>query len=243
MGEAWIIDAVRTPRGRGKRDTGALSGIHPQELFAQVLRAIVDRNGVDPREVEDVVVGCVTQAGEQGGCIARMAVLAAGWPHEATGVTLNRFCGSGQQAVNFGAMGVASGMQELVVAGGVESMSRNPMGADKAGLDGHNPNLRRQHPLVPQGISADLIATLEGFRREDVDRFAVSSQERCAIAQKEGRYERSLIPVRDLEGRVVLEKDEHPRAGTTTTTDSPRERRRRVASLVPTILSCGENPS
>ena len=215
MGEAWIIDAVRTPRGRGKRGTGALSGIHPQELFAQVLRAIVDRNGVDPREVEDVVVGCVTQAGEQGGCIARMAVLAAGWPHEATGVTLNRFCGSGQQAVNFGAMGVASGMQELVVAGGVESMSRNPMGADKAGLDGHNPNLRRQHPLVPQGISADLIATLEGFRREDVDRFAVSSQERCAIAQKEGRYERSLIPVRDLEGRVVLEKDEHPRAGTT----------------------------
>jgi acetyl-CoA C-acetyltransferase len=215
MGEAWIIDAARTPRGRGKRDTGALSGIHPQELFAQVLRAIVDRNGVDPRDVEDVVVGCVTQAGEQGGCIARMAVLAAGWPNEATGVTLNRFCGSGQQAVNFGAMGVASGMQELVVAGGVESMSRNPMGADKSGLDGHNPNLRQQHPLVPQGISADLIATLEGFRREDVDRFAVSSQGRCAIAQKEGRYDRSLIPVRDLEGRIVLERDEHPRAGTT----------------------------
>jgi acetyl-CoA C-acetyltransferase len=215
MGEAWIIDAARTPRGRGKRDTGALSGIHPQELFAQALRAIVDRNGVDPREVEDVVVGCVTQAGEQGGCIARMAVLAAGWPNEATGVTLNRFCGSGQQAVNFGAMGVASGMQELVVAGGVESMSRNPMGADKSGLDGHNPNLRHQHPLVPQGISADLIATLEGFRREDVDRFAVSSQERCAIAQKEGRFDRSLIPVRDLEGRIVLERDEHPRAGTT----------------------------
>ena len=176
MGEAWIIDAVRTPRGRGKKETGALSGVHPQELFAQTINALKDRNGIDPADVEDVVVGCVSQAGEQGGCIARMAVLTAGWPDETTGVTVNRFCGSGQQAVNFAAMGVASGMQDLVVAGGVESMSRSPMGSDKAGLDGHNRRLRELHPLVPQGISADLIATLEGFSREDVDRFAVRSQ-------------------------------------------------------------------
>ena len=215
MGDAWIIDAVRTPRGRGKAEVGALSSVHPQELFAQALNALKDRTGLDPTEVEDVVVGCVSQAAEQGGCIARMAVLAAGWPNEATGVTLNRFCGSGQQAVNFAAMGVASGMQELVVAGGVESMSRCPMGIDKSGLDGHNRHLRELHPLVPQGISADLIATLEGFSREDVDRFAVTSQERCAIAQKEGRFEKSLVPVTDLEGRVLLEQDEHPRTGTT----------------------------
>ncbi len=215
MGESWIIDAVRTPRGRGKAEVGALSSVHPQELFAQAINALRDRTGLDPSEVEDVIVGCVSQAAEQGGCIARMAVLAAGWPHEATGVTLNRFCGSGQQAVNFAAMGVASGMQDLVVAGGVESMSRCPMGIDKSGLDGHNRHLRELHPLVPQGISADLIATLEGFSREDVDRFAVTSQERCAIAQKEGRFEKSLVPVTDLEGRVLLEQDEHPRTGTT----------------------------
>ncbi len=214
MGDAWIVDAVRTPRGRGKAETGGLSGIHPQELFATTLNALVERNQLDPRDVEDVVVGCVTQTGEQGGCVARMAVLAAGWPNEATGVSLNRFCGSGQQAVNFAAMGVMAGQQDLVVAGGVESMSRNPMGADKSGLDGHNPHLREQHPLVPQGISADLIATLEGFSRTDCDAFAAASQERCALAQKEGRFDGSLIPVKDLDGHVVLDHDEHPRAGT-----------------------------
>jgi acetyl-CoA C-acetyltransferase len=215
MGEAWIIDAVRTPRGKGKKDTGALSGVHPQELMAQVLNATKARTGIDPRDVEDVVVGCVSEAGEQGGCIARMAVLAAGWPHEATGVVLNRFCGSGQQAVNFAAMGVMAGQQELVIGAGVESMSRQPMGSDGAGLDGHNRHLRELHPLVPQGISADLIATLEGFSREDVDRFAAVSQERAAIAQKEARFDKSLIPVRDPDGKVVLDHDEHPRAGTT----------------------------
>jgi acetyl-CoA C-acetyltransferase len=215
MPEAWIVDCVRTPRGRGKKDVGALSGVHPQELMAQVLNATVDRNGIDSRDVEDVVVGCVSQAGEQGGCIARMSVLAAGWPNEATGVSLNRFCGSGQQATNFAAMGVASGMQDLVIGGGVESMSRNPMGTDKAGLDGHNRHLRELHPLVPQGISADLIATIEGFGREDLDTFAARSQERAAIAQKEGRFDRSLIPVTDPDGNALLERDEHPRAGTT----------------------------
>ena len=215
MGEAWIIDAVRTPRGKGKKDTGALSGIHPQELLAQCLNALADRTGIERRDVEDVVAGCVTAAGEQGACIARMAVLAAGWPHEATGVTLNRFCGSGQQAVNFAAMGVMSGQQDLVVGGGVESMSRCPMGADGSGIDGHNPHLLELHPLVPQGISADLIATLEGFSREDCDRFAARSQERAALAQKEGRFDKSLIPVRDRAGKIALDRDEYPRAGTT----------------------------
>lgn len=216
LGEAWIIDAVRTPRGRGKAKSGALSEIHPQELFAQTLNALRDRNDFDPEAVEDVVCGCVTAVAEQGGCIARMSVLAAGWDAKAaTGVTLNRFCGSGQQAVNFAAMGVMAGQQDLVVAGGVESMSKHPMGADKSGLDGHNRHLRELHPLVPQGISADLIATLEGFSRADVDAFAAESQARAARAQREGRLDRSLIPVRDLEGNIVLERDEHPRAETT----------------------------
>jgi len=216
MGEAWIIDAVRTPRGRGKKDTGALSGIHPQELLAQVLNALRDRSGIEPKDVEDVVAGCVSAVGEQGACIARMAVLAAGWdPKTATGVTLNRFCGSGQQAVNYAAMGVMAGQQDLVIAGGVESMSRQPMGSDGSGIDGHNRHLRELHPLVPQGISADLIATVEGLSRKDVDEFAARSQARCAVAQKEGRFDRSLVPVRDPEGRVVLDRDEHPRAGST----------------------------
>jgi acetyl-CoA C-acetyltransferase len=216
MGDAWILDAVRTPRGRGKKDVGALSGIHPQDLLSTCLNALVERTGIDPRDVEDVVAGCVTAVGEQGACIARMAVLNAGWDGDsATGVTLNRFCGSGQQAVNFAAMGVMAGQQDLVIGGGVESMSRHPMGADKSGLAGHNPHLEELHPLVPQGISADLIAAVEGFRREDLDAFAALSQERAQLAQKEGRFDRSLIPVYDREGTRVLDRDEHPRAGTT----------------------------
>lgn len=216
-GEAWIIDAVRTPRGRGKRDTGGLSNIHPQELMAQTMNALRDRNGFPDTDVEDVVVGCVTAVAEQGGCIARMSALSAGWdPQAATGVTLNRFCGSGQQAVTFAAMGVMAGQQDLVIGGGVESMSKHSMGADKSGLDGHNRHLRELHPLVPQGISADLIATLEGFSREDVDAYAAESQARCERARAEGRFDKSLIPVHDLEGNLVLDRDEHPRAGSTT---------------------------
>jgi acetyl-CoA C-acetyltransferase len=216
MGEAWIIDAVRTPRGTGKKDTGALSGIHPQELLAQCLNALQARNGFDPRDVEDMIAGCVSEVNDQAGCIARNAVLAAGWdPKTASGVTLNRFCGSGQQAVNFAAMGVMAGQQDLVIGGGVESMSRVPMGATGGGLDGNNPHLVEMHPLVPQGISADLIATLEGFSRADLDRFAAESQRRCEVAQKEGRFAKSLVPVRDRAGKVVLERDEQPRAGTT----------------------------
>jgi acetyl-CoA C-acetyltransferase len=219
MGEAWIVDAVRTPRGKGRKETGALAGIHPQELLAQCLNALRDRTGITPRDVEDVVAGCVSEVNDQAGCIARNAVLAAGWdPRTASGVTLNRFCGSGQQAVNFAAFGVMAGQQDLVIAGGVESMSRVPMGSTGGGLDGNNPHLRELHPLVPQGISADLIATLEDFSRETLDAFAAESQRRCALAQKDGRFDGSLVPVRDLEGRVVLDHDEHPRAGTTVET-------------------------
>jgi len=215
--EAYILDAVRTPRGRGKAGKGALSHLHPQELLAQALNALADRTGIDRAEVDDVVAGCVSQAGEQGANIARNAVLAAGWPIEVTGVSLNRFCGSGLQAVNFGALGVMAGVQQLVVAGGVESMSHNPIGADGAGQDGDNLRLRSRVFQVPQGISADLIATLEGFSREDVDAFALDSQRKAAAAQKEGRFQKSLVPVRDPEapeGTAVL-ADEHPRHDTT----------------------------
>src|SRR5487761_798459 len=196
MSEAWIIDCVRTVRGRGKKETGALRDIHPQELFAQTLNALIDRDGLKPRDVEDVVVGTVSEIEDQGGCIARMSVLAAGWPVEATGVSLNRFCGSGLQAVNFAAMGVMSGQQELVVGGGVESMSRVPLGSDKSGLDGHNRHLRELHPLVPQGVSADLIATLEGFSRKDCDQFAYESQMMCKNAMEKGYFKKSTVPVK-----------------------------------------------
>jgi acetyl-CoA C-acetyltransferase len=215
MAEAWIIDAVRTPRGRGKKDVGALSHVHPQELLAQILQALAARNSFDPKDVEDVVAGCVSQAGEQGGCITRMAVLAAGWPIEVSGVSLNRFCGSGQQAVNFALMGVMSGQQEIVVGGGVESMSRQPMGSDGAGIDGHNRHLRELHPLVPQGISADLIATLEGFTREDCDAFALASQRRAKAAMEEHRFAKSIIPARGPDGTQLLAQDEFPRPQTT----------------------------
>ncbi|MEE2664413.1 MAG: acetyl-CoA C-acetyltransferase [Myxococcota bacterium] len=216
MSEAWIIDAVRTPRGKGKPETGGLYGVHPQELLAQCLNALQDRSGFEPADVEDVVAGIVSAVKDQGGCLARMAALAAGWPAEAaTGVTLNRYCGSGQQAVNFAAMGVMSGQQDLVIGGGVESMSRVPMGSDGSKMHGGNQNLIDQHPQVPQGISADLIATLEGLSREELDAYAAESQRRCATAQAEDRFARSLIPVRALAGDVVLERDEHPRASST----------------------------
>ncbi|MGE0131163.1 MAG: acetyl-CoA C-acetyltransferase [Blastocatellales bacterium] len=213
---AYIIDAIRTPRGRGKMGKGALNNIHPHELLAQSLNQLAERAGVNKSDVDDVVIGCVSQAGEQGGDIARMAVLAADWPLEVTGVSLNRYCGSGLQAVNFAAMGVMSGMQQLVVGGGVESMSRAPMGSDGAGLDGNNPHLRKKHFQVPQGISADLIATLENFSREEIDLFALRSQQRAAAAQREGYFKRSLFAVRDPEtGAVALEVDEYPRPETT----------------------------
>ena len=215
MGNAYVIDAVRTPRGRGKAGKGALSGVHPQSLFATVLRAAVERAKVPAADVEDVIAGVVSQASEQGANLARNAVLAAGLPDSISATTVNRFCGSGLQAVSFAAMGVASGAQGLVLAGGVESMSRVPMGSDGGGIDGNNLELRSRVFQVPQGISADLIATLEGFTRDDVDRFALSSQQKAAVAIEEKRFARSLVPVKDAAGNVLLAVDEFPRPDTT----------------------------
>jgi len=231
MSTALILDAVRTPRGRGKAGKGALSGIHPQVLLAQTLQAIAKRSGIDRKDVEDVVIGCVSQAGEQGANIARNALLFAEWPDEVTGVTLNRFCGSGLQAVNFAAMGVMSGQQQVAIGGGVESMSRCPMGSDGAGIDGGNELLREKVHQVPQGISADLIATLEGFSREDLDRFALASQMKAEAARKDGRFRRSLVPVQDPRtGQVALDEDEHPRPDTTL---------EGLASLAPAFVAIG----
>lgn len=215
MGEAFIIDAVRTPRGRGKAGKGALSGIHPQELLAQTLNELARRTGLRTADVEDVVVGTVSQVKEQGANLARNTVLAAGWPEVVTGVTLNRFCGSGLQACNFAALGVMSGQQELSVGAGVESMSRVPMGSDEAMMDGLNLALRKRIFQVPQGISADLIATLAQIGREELDRFALSSQKRAARAASEGRFAKSLFPVLGADGKVALERDEYPRPDTT----------------------------
>ncbi len=210
--EAWIIDAVRSPRGKGK-DSGALHNVHPQRILAQVLNALRDRVGFDTAEVDDVIMGCGSGAGDHAMDIARMAALDAGWSLDAPGVTLNRFCGSGQQAVNFAAMGVLSGHQDLVVGGGVESMSR-PTSLHVDGFSANNPHLFDQFPMVSQGISADLIATVEGFGREECDALAVESQARAAVAIAEGRFERSLVPIFHDDGTLALAKDEHPRPGT-----------------------------
>ncbi|MBO0795544.1 MAG: steroid 3-ketoacyl-CoA thiolase, partial [Ktedonobacteraceae bacterium] len=216
MTNAYILDAVRTPRGRGKPGKGSLSGIHPQELLAQTLNQLVQQANIEKQEIDDVVIGCVSQVDEQGANLARNALFAAEWPLEVTGFTLNRCCGSGLQAVHIAAMGVLSGMQHLVVAGGVESMSCVPMGTDGGEGDGKNPHLRKKLMQVPQGISGDLIASVEGFTREEVDRFALRSQQRAAHAQRVGHVEKSLFPVRDPEtGKVVLEKDECLRPDTT----------------------------
>lgn len=213
---SFIVDAVRTPRGRGKAGKGALSGIHPQELLAQVLNALSNDRGVTSDDVGDVIIGCVSEVGEQGANIARNAVLAAGWPIGVSAVSLNRFCGSGLQSINFGAMAIASGALDLVVAGGVESMSRVPMGSDGGGQDGGNVRLRDRFFQIPQGISADLIATLERIARDDLDRFALGSQQKAAIAIEERRFERSLVSVVDpTTGEPILESDEMPRPGTT----------------------------
>jgi acetyl-CoA C-acetyltransferase len=215
MSHAYIIDALRTPRGRGKAGRGALSGIHPQELLAQTLTALATRTGIDPHAVDDVIVGSVSQVGEQGANIARNALLAANWPYEISAISIDRFCGSGLSAVQFASMGVSSGAQDLVVAGGVESMSRVPMGSDGSGGDGNNPRLRERYFQVPQGIAADLIATLDGAPRSKVDRFALRSQERAAQAIAENRFARSLVPVLDpVTQTIVLAKDELPRPTT-----------------------------
>lgn len=212
--EAWIIDHARSPRGRGKPGVGSLSHLHPQRCLAQVLNGLQERVGFDPGDIEDVVAGCGAGSGDHAHDIARMSVLDAGWPLSVTGVTLHRFCGSGQQAVGFAAMGVLSGHQEAVIGGGVEFMSRYaPVHA--TGFHANNEHLRRMHPQVPQGISADLIATLEGFSRQDVDAYAVESQTRVARSIEEGRFKDALVTIYNEDGSLALERDEHPRPGTT----------------------------
>jgi acetyl-CoA C-acetyltransferase len=210
--DAMIFDAVRTPRGRGKSD-GRLYPVRPVDLLATVLEAIRDRNGLDTREVDDVLVGCVTQTAEQGGCVARFAVLQANWDTIVPAATLNRFCGSGLEAINLGAALVVSGQADLVVSGGLEHMSRVPMGSDGGAWFDAATEWKRGS--VPQGISADLIATREGFTRADVDAFAAESQRRAVAARDAGAFSRSLVPVRDESGIPYLEIDEYPRPGTT----------------------------
>ena len=210
---AYIIDACRTPRGRRG---GGLAGVHPIDLCTVPMHAIVARTGVDPTRIDDAIIGCVTETGEQGACVARAAVLAAGWPIEIPGVSLNRFCGSGQTAVNLAAQGAASGAYDLVYAGGVESMSRCPMGSDMGPLP---PSLTERYNLVPQGISAEMIAERWNYSREQLDRFALESQRRAWRAIQEGRFKDSLVPVTDApqpdgSGKTV-EVDEHPRPQTT----------------------------
>jgi len=212
MGEAFIYDAVRTPRGRGKA-SGALYTVRPIDLLSSVLVALRDRHELDTEQVEDVVVGCVTQTGEQGTCIARLAALQAWSGFAAPGVTLNRFCASGLEAVNHAAAMVASGFHDLVVAGGVESMSRVKMGSDGGAM--FDPSFQWKVGTVPQGISADLIATRRGYGRSDVDAFAVRSQQRAAAAVERGAFARSLVPVADDNGIPYLQVDEHPRPDTT----------------------------
>ncbi|MEU7477176.1 acetyl-CoA C-acetyltransferase [Lentzea sp. NPDC042327] len=205
MSEALIFDAVRTPRGKGKR--GSLHSVRPVELAAGVLRALSERNSLDTSSVDDVVFGVVSPIGEQGGDIARAAVLAAGWDQRPAGVQLNRFCASGLESVNLAAAKVASGFEDLVVAGGVESMSRVPMGSD-GGAWAIDPATNFDLSFVPQGVSADLIATLEGFSRTDVDAWAARSHAKAFEAQKNGFFERSVVPVVDQNGTVVLKEDE-----------------------------------
>lgn len=209
---AMIFDAVRTPRGKGKA-SGSLYTTKPIDLLAGLLTGLRDRNGLDTDEVDDVVVGCVTQTGDQGACIARFAALKAWEGNSVPGVTLNRFCASGLEAVNHAAAMVASGFHDVVVAGGVESMSRVPMGSDGGAI--FDPDVLFDVGSVPQGISADLIATLDGFSREDVDTFALQSQEKAAAAMADDRFARSILAVRDASGLPVLATDEFPRPGTT----------------------------
>jgi acetyl-CoA acetyltransferase family protein len=210
--DAYIIDACRTPRGRRN---GSLAGVHPIDLCTVPMKAIVERTGIDVAKIEDVVLGCVTECGEQGADIARAAVLAAGWPIEIPGVTLNRFCGSGQQAVNFAAQAVAAGAHDLVYGGGVESMSRCAMGSDMGALP---PSLMERYPLVPQGLSAEMIAEQWKYTRGQLDEFALESQKRAWAAIQEGRFEKSLVPV-DVtlaDGtKKRFDTDEHVRPQTT----------------------------
>ena len=211
--QAYIFEAIRTPRGRGKA-SGSLYPVKPVDLGAGILRALQSRLDLDTSQVDDVVFGCVTPVGEQGADIAKTITMVADWHESVAGVQLNRFCGSGLEAINLAAMKVRSGFEDLVVAGGIESMSRVPMGSD-SGAWAMDPATAAQTKFVPQGISADLIASLDGFSREDVDTFALGSQQKAAAAQAAGYFDRSVVPVTDMHGLMILEKDEFIRGDTT----------------------------
>jgi acetyl-CoA C-acetyltransferase len=215
--EALVFDAIRTPRGRGKSN-GSLHTTKPVDLVVGLMHELLSRNEtLDPNRIDDVVLGCVTPVGDQGADIAKTAAIKAGLPNTVAGVQLNRFCASGLEAVNIAAQKVASGWEDLVFAGGVESMSRVPMGTD-GGAWAMDPETAYDTSFVPQGIGADLIATVEGFSREDVDAYATRSQDLAAKAQAEGRFTDSVVPVLDINANVVLDHDEFIRPGTTVET-------------------------
>ena len=228
--DAYVFDAIRTPRGRGKKD-GSLHEVTPVDLLRNLFHEIHRRNGeFDTSQVDDVILGCVTPIGDQGADIAKTAALYAGWDHDVPGMQINRFCASGLETVNTAAMKVRSGWEHLVVAGGVESMSRVPMGSDGGAMI-KDRKVSAALKFVPQGISADLIATMEGFSRQTLDEYAVLSQQRAAAAQSEGHF-KSRIPVKDDGGNVVLDHDEHIRGNSTVET---------LANLKPSFLAIGED--
>jgi acetyl-CoA C-acetyltransferase len=213
MTQALIFDALRTPRGKGKAD-GALHSVKPVNLVAGLLTALQQRTDLDTRQVDDVVLGCVTPVGDQGSDLAKTAAQVADWDVSVAGVQINRFCASGLEAVNLGAMKVRSGFEDLVVVGGVESMSRVPMGSD-GGAWALDPATNLHSHFTPQGVGADLIATLEGFSRQDVDAYALHSQQKAARARAEGSFNKSLVAVQDQNGIILLDHDEFIRAEST----------------------------
>ena len=227
--DAFIYDAIRTPRGKGKAG-GALHEVKPISLVTGLLEALKERNDLDTSLVDDLVMGCVSPLGEQGAVIPKIALLASSWDESVAGVQLSRFCASGLEAVNMAAMKIASGWEDLVVAGGVESMSRVPMGSD-GGAWIEDPATSMDTGFVPQGVGADLIATLEGFSRENVDAFALGSQKKAAHAANAGYFGKSLVPVRDINGLTILDHDEFIRPNTTM---------EGLASLKPVFKSVGD---
>ena len=213
MSEAYIIDAIRTPRGKGKKD-GSLYEVKPITLLTTLLNELKDRHQLDTSKVDDIVLGCVTPIGDQGADIAKTAAIAAGWDNDVAGVQINRFCASGLEAVNMAAQKVRSGWEDLVVAGGVESMSRVPMGSD-GGPWALDPETNIAANFVPQGIGADLIATIDGYTRSDVDTFAEHSQKKAAAAQAKGYFNQSIVAVKDKAGVTILAEDEFIKPHTT----------------------------
>ena len=218
MADAYIIDAARSPRGIGKAGKGALSHFHSGRLLAKVFEAIAERNDLNTEEIDDIVVGCSSQVGNQGSCVGRMAALDAGYSTKASAVTLDRFCGSGITSVNLAAANIMSGMDDLCVAGGVEMMSYTATltnDTNNRTVDGGNLHLREIHPQPHQGICADMIATLDGFTREDVDALAVESQRRAKAAMDAGHFDKSLVAIHNDDGTLALGREEFPRPGTT----------------------------